>query len=738
MVIAFVLALGMMSSLVACGSYELTNIVVTGVTTQYSKGDDVSFDRIKIKAKFNDGSEEDVSFSDCKVFLGDKDITSNLSKITETTGTKVVYIEYQGKTAKLNITVSIPGFGTIVSFESPTAYSKYVTATKSAGKKEKAYGEQGFESQFTTGDANAKDYLVGDDNNFKFLPELTYENDNGPGTETNAFDSITTIKMFADDQWVTLSTKAGAEENTVEYYLDPLDTTVYATAFTNKNEYDFVDGVATGKQFELSVLPSDDCAYTAKDELSPVSIVINVVDGYNIYTADQLAVIDNGEEMSARLDNKTGVYFWRDKKQENYLTGINPNAVILQNDIEVTADFLPDYFTYTLEEDFTYYRDSVAVEASKTFLREETPNKSDDDQTNILIRYLSEGETFAIHGNYFNLNLSRIPLVTSFDNGEADGYGVDGSNATFIKTLGKTDSGRVGTVSINNLQITGNANIDPLYDAPDRQGNPVFAGGLIFNKAVQVTQTYNNIIANTTLIPFFPESNSKVVIEDCKAYDSFNFAVYSWGKVDVALENCNFERAGGPLIFAQMPTVTPTNSASLAPTYTVDDDSILVNLVTGQEFWFNSNGATDTVLSLKALNRLFDVMYQNKVLPIKRSITDIPGDNGKLNVIFATLCNIGNGLTAAIMNPDTQAKFSYKGTVLDRMHGCDSENTLYAQLLQGNKVLQAGPSSAYIVDTTDPTKAFNPLTADLSGFATSPYLAINQGGIGILLGFFNA
>lgn len=729
MVIAFVLALGMISSLAACGSFDITNIVVTptSVVTQYNVGDTVSFNGIVVKAKYNDGSEEDVSFSDCKVFLGDEDITSNLSKITETAGTKEITIKYQEITTKITITVSVEqtGFGTIVSFEKPEAFAKYEANTKSAG--ELAYGAQGFESQFTTGDANAKDYLVGDDNNFKFVPTMLYTDNNGDPQVPNTFATVTTIKVLDNDEWVTLSSKAGSEANTVEYYLD---TTVYAIAYANKNEYDFVDGIATNKTFELSILPSS--SYEWLDEEDPVTITVNVIDGFNVYTADQLAVIDNGEEISARLDNATGVYFWRDKKEANGLTGINPSAVILQNDIEVTADFLPDYFTYTLEEDVTYYRGSEAVEASKTFLREKTPNKSDiGGQTNILCRYLSENQTFAIHGNYFNLNLSRIPLVTSFDNDEADGYGVDGSNATFLKTIGKTDSGRVGTVSINNLEITGNANIDPLYDAPDRQGNPVFAGGVIFNKASQVTQTYNNIIANTTFIPFFPESNSEVVVKDSKAYDSFNFAVYSWGKVDVAIENCNFERAGGPLIMAQMPTVTPANSASLAPTYTVDDDSILVNLVTGQEFWFVSNGANEIVQQLSALNYLFDGMYQNKVLPIKRSITNT---DGKLNVIFATLCNIGDGINAALMNPYTQAKFSYKGTTVDRMHGCDPINVLLQQLAQGNKVLQAGNSMAAI----DASNNFTPLTTDLSGFATSQHLAINQGGMGLFLGFFNA
>ena len=732
MVIAFVLSLSMMSSLVACGSFELTNIVVTptSVVTQYHVGDTVSFNGIVVKAKYNDGSEEDVSFSDCKVFLGNEDITSNLSKITETAGTKEITIKYQEITTKITITVSVEqtGFGTIVSFELPTSYNEYVANTTNAGKL--AYGVAGYESQFTTGDEDAKDYLVGDDNNFKFVPAMLYTDNNDQPQVPNTFESVTTIKMFANDEWVTLSSRAGAEENTVEYYLD---TTVYATAFTNKNEYDFVDGVATGKQFELSILPSD--SYEWLDEADPVSIVVNVIDGYNIYTADQLAVIDNGETIAARLDNETGVYFWRDKKEANDLTGINPNAVILQNNIEVTADFLPNYFTYTLEEDVTYYRDSTPVEGSKTFLREHSPNRSGENQTNVLCRYLSENQTFAIHGNYFNLDLSKVPLVTSFNNSEADGYGVDGSNATFIKTLGKTASGRVGTVSINNLEVTGNANIDPLYDAPNRQGNPVYAGGLIFNKATHVEQTYNNVIANTTFMPFFPETEAKVVIKDCKAYDSFNFAVYSWGKVDVALENCNFERAGGPLIFAQMETVTPANSASLAPTYTADDDCILKNLVTGQEFWFVSNGANTVVKQLSALNDFIDGKTQPSVLPVNRSITN---SKGELNVIFATLCNIGGGLEAALMNPYTQAKFSYKGTTVDRMHGCDSNNTLFAQLCQGNKVVQAGNSIAYI----DASNNFNPLTSDLtafaSDFATSPYLAINQGGMGLFLGFFNA
>ena len=120
-----------------------------------------------------------------------------------------------------------------------------------------------------------------------------------------------------------------------------------------------------------------------------------------------------------------------------------------------------------------------------------------------------------------------------------------------------------------------------------------------------------------------------------------------------------------------------------------------------------------------------------ELLPENRSITNT---DGKYNLIFATLCNIGDGLKDALENPHTQAKFSYKGTVLDRMHGCDSNNTLFAQLCQENKVLQAGNSMAAV--TSSKTNPFVPLTADLSGFATSQYIAINQGGMGLFLQLF--
>ena len=94
------------------GSYELTDFIVNtaGVVTTYEVEDEVSLEGLTMTAIYNDDSRETVELKDVKIFLGDEDITNNLSKITETEGTKKVKIvyatEYGEKTYELTFTVT--------------------------------------------------------------------------------------------------------------------------------------------------------------------------------------------------------------------------------------------------------------------------------------------------------------------------------------------------------------------------------------------------------------------------------------------------------------------------------------------------------------------------------------------------------------------------------------------------------------------------------------------------------
>lgn len=768
--VALVLSLSMMSTLVACGSLGLTSIVVveSSITTEYYVGDTVSFDGIKIKANYNDGSEEELKLSDVKVFLNDEDISSNLSKITETKGDKEVVISYQEQSASITIKVSektvTPGqgepvgpLGKIMSYGLPESYSDYETKTKAAGTV--AYGADGFEAQFTTGNEEAKDYLVGDDNVFKFLPLLIYRdysnfdpaNPTASLSEADAFASVTTIKVFDNDEGIELDSRTVAD-NTVEYYLD---TTVYATAYTLKNEYQFTQN-AIGKQFELSVDPVDGY-FDWNIAKTSATAVVNVIDGYNVYEAYQLAVIDNSQSE------------WNDiKTAKKDLENINPNAInaiIFQNDITVTTKDIPAAFTYTLDQEVKYIdRNGDTVIGSSTFLY---------DGKDIIRRTIYDGTNLAIYGNYHTLDLQQLPLVSSFTNKyEDDAYGPDGSNTTFFAFRGYyTNSANFGAVSFNNLALSGNANVDPLKNHPDNgpvadeADNPVYCGGIIFSKTSYIGATYSNVNVHKTFIPFFPDDvdyhtdqvqNYPVVIKDCKVYDSLNNAIFTYGRTKLDIINSVMERAAGPLILSQV-SQPETYGALRAPIITVDDNSILNNLVTGGEFWFSMYGASSVISKLAPLDYIFSG-FGHKIF-YKENPNDI-NEKGKLNLIYAVMPS--GGLTG-IANWSTQGFFSYKGVALDRIYTdqtkhpfgaitagilkeADEENDpneeITLESLETRVIgmtFNAGSSFGFMANSTTPSFAV-PGVGEIptNDFLTSNYIALNYGGIGLFLEFFPA
>lgn len=751
--LALTMALGASSSLMACGGYELSSIVVTksSVDTEYVVGEEVSFDGIVIKAKFNDGTEEEVALSACQVFLGDEDISENLSKIAESIGEKSVVIKYEDKSYTLTIRVVKEGGETmtVVSYEAPEAYTSYKNATAQAGKTEYAAekGEQKskYETEFVTGDEAAEDYLVGDDNPFKFLPRLSYlDSENNPGVATK-FRSDSVLSVWTADEFDQLDSRVGAEEDTVEYYDGE---TVYATAYVAKNEYTFTEA-ALDKKFSLSVLPASNYIYEAQ---RAVSCVFTVIDGYNVYEAKQLAVIDNGQVHARSRKNKDGIYFWADIKEAEDLTDVNPKAVIFQNDINLTADDIPETMKYTLDEEIFYYKNSDPEKTpipaqSNTFVYDQL--KDDKDKLmylNLFTRYLEEGETFDIYGNYHALDISRLPVACAFDNDYDEGGYAGNSHVTVFRVEGVDEEGETltdstsGAFSINDVNIVGNANIEDLMYNDQR---PVYAGGAILVKTDSTQFTVDNVIARTTFIPFFPQDKSKAIIKNSKAYDSFNSAVYSFEKAEITVENCNFERAGGPLFLLTQDDPNGDLEGEDISYVTVDDASIFQNYVTGREFWFTSKGANSQIEQLVLLNGVFNL--------IQKSVTTGEGENAKFNMIALAL---PNGDSADALTGATQGYFSYQGTALDRINNdpVNHEMGMMANVMisYGSPTFNAGTSFGCMLPGN--TAGFAESLAELSsglatdpislaavpgaGFFTSKYVAVNFGPLGLFLELF--
>ncbi len=734
--LAALMALTMLSSasLVSgcgAGSREITSIVVVGGSydATYTLNETVTFEGMGITAKFNDASEEAVALQDVKFYLNGEDITANLNKITESVGVKSIVVEYNGK--KVTITVSVSsdtsgGDGSgetttpvkVAGFERPASYVSHLSQKNAAGKA--AYGEEGYEAQFMKGEDM---YVAGDDNAFKFLPTLRFLNANNDPETALAFTSKTDVSMKNGDEYVALEVRAADGENLVEYFSGE---DVYLTANTSNNTYDFTE-IAIEKQFKLSVKPAGNFQYTG----SAVECEVSVVDGFNVYNARQLSVVDNGAD--ADRGNP-----WADIKEAEGLTGVNPAAVILHNDILMTAEDIPTSLTYTLSEDVTYYREADAatkanpVKGSNTFIY---------DKVDIYNRVMRAGESFKIYGNYFNIDLSQMPLVASFANEYSGDYESDGSNAQLFRVNGEgtIDVAPTSQFAVENINVKGNANIsDLVYVDADNNQKSVYAGGLIFYKSMGTNTTFDNMMARTNFITYISEdANNTLTVKNTKAYDSYSNTAYLWGKSEVNFENCNFERTGGPLMLVVHKDIA--GGKDDFPTVTADEDCVLKNFVTGQEFWFNSYGATELIATLRAMNPLFT---GTTAYLTEGAITNsFLNADDKLNMICAIIPNETSA--SAVTTAGVQGYFSYKGFEVDRRVTSPIGQAVHGVFAQAAAVGAIGVS--FNIKNTvvyyDGATSLLPVSGnmeDLAGLVATEesYLTVNLGAFSILLEYF--
>ena len=738
----------------------------TGMDTEYFVGETINFDGLILQAKYNDSNTKDIAVSEVMVKYNGNIVNNNLSVITETVGQKTIELIFEGKTVTITIVVTaLPGSDdntgddntgddntgddntgddntgddntgddntddspkyNVASFSLPQSVTARVNKMNSAGQ---AYGSAKYESSFYQ--ATEKEVVVGDDNTYKFLPVLQTlgswitDDDYVEGALIASYKTNTTISIYQNDAYVALDKQEGETE--ISYSLGGV---VYATEKVGKNEYDFTQE-AVGSKLKLDVLP-ESCYVNPDDETPydvPVSVEIKVVDAFNVYTAKQLAIIEN-------IDNN-----WDSIKTELGITAemvANVKGVVLQNDISILASDLPASFTYTIDKEILYTdstdSDNPITKSAQEWGLTNTFLKESDGFAyyGIYERSVTEGQSFDMYGNYYLLDFSKLPLVSSLKaedgNNYEDGYGSDFSNATLLRFIGQ--SGSMGKVTICDLDSKGNANRSQLLDEKER---PVYAGGTIFMKMQHVDITLDNVINKTSFITFMPALDTVVTMNNVKAFDSYQSAVYVWGGGTMAITNSTMERSGGPLFILQD---VERSEVQYVPVVTVDAASKLNNPVTGQEAWFHSiPGAADKLATIKSLGQLF--------MGYGKALTD-NGADGKLNLI-SIIMKEGSG-TDVLMDTTTQGFFAYGDYIIDRR--ADISVNPFRQVfdmpvaLDGTTLLQAGSAifntSYYAIGYMPDATSFafvDPAMAPT--FIKGEYITLNQLGLGAMLKFYN-
>ena len=662
----------------------------------------------------------------------------DLNEITSSSGTKElkITITENGRSVSYEFSVTVtapaPGVSEFSLPESVVAYQTTITSSQAAQNDKTA---KAFESAYFVN--GTEEYLVGDDNPFKFVPRLKQVNiETGSLTELTTYQ--TASKVYYNGSALTES--VSGNKKTFSY-----EGTVMVEENFMQNTFDFTSD-AIGKSFKLSVLPSRDQFDYESSEFTAVEWTVKVVDGYNITDAKELCLLEQPSAYSTRT-------YWNSIKAELGLTGVRPNSIILHQNTIVTKDSIPSEFYYTLPDsyDIKYkYTDKNGVEhsckpeevpadygggnLSRTFLW--------DDEYALFEYDMTSGSSFTIHGNFFDIDLSRMPLVAAFEPYgvtvpsymSGTYYGQYMSKVSFLEVRGIEGTTGAGDESFtfNNFAVKGNAAINQvLVDGSSniKQGtdNPVFGGGLIFVKTRYCTSDIVNIHAHACFIPFYSRNKTVVNYTNAKAYDSFQNALFVNSDSVNNLNNCYFKRAGGPLmILVESSEKVNDVDVKLIPKVYADDNCELESLVTGNSQWFVTYGVTQNVAQLAALDPLLQGYFARTLL-----------NGGQFNVIAVSIEEGGGG------SAGTQAYMSYKNNAINRLNGQPSFETTKALAGYGFGAFFLMGDAVCAPYTTDGVN-YSLVNSSVTDCATdgtiqtafrnrdNQYVAIYAGGMGIL------
>lgn len=535
-------------------------------------------------------------------------------------------------------------------------------------------------------------YMVGDDNGWKVLPiyELGVLNDAG-----DDFDPYTGTWNFTYNLYELVG----------EEYVAVEDDITLVDAFDQENGLIDFSEAAIGKSLKVEIVPQYLTAkQSASDQIGKYTTTYycQVVDGFNAYSALDLAYIDN------RKADEEGYAEWVTFKNSKELDpNYHPANVILHTNIKVTKEDLPAQFFYN-EGDVDLLPTDSDYARTLGSLR---------DYVN-LYQHNAVSAEFGFYGNYFNLDTSTIPLVTR-ENGDIKPEGTVISHSVVFHFNGDG----TGKVNVKNISFLGNA---PKVEEKQK------AGGLILVQVQGPETVVKNTLSNGFFIAFFPEaSKSPMYLEDSKSYDSFNSFLYNWGSPLFTVKNCTFEGAGGPVLIQDH--VRPgEEDESIAHTEFID--CTMDSLVAGSEGWFSVVNATTLVPTIKALDQIFNA-YGKTFLTPHESDPNISYFN------FVGIIKSGN--TQSFTSEKVQGSLKFD----DAVFNFGAENPYFTAMLDQTFALGAPAFQGDIVDGTNGFGYFNgsalvgldgnPIMDPTNNIFTGEYISIYYNGMCIVFKLYD-
>ena len=452
--------------------------------------------------------------------------------------------------------------------------------------------------------SNSEIYTVGDDNEFVFKPEMSLmSKENSTIYEPSDFDVDVKVYLVVNNDSTLL------EDNT--YY-----------TFSNF-AFDFTDE-AIGQTFRIEVTPSDFSADISGNAVNPVTFTFKVEDGWNAYTADDIArinIVDYDVTEFARYQSQdifynadTQVYerrltydIWEQHLAEKGYASESLhsiNGIYMHGNISITPEDIPDDFFVT-EAESAYAAGSLR------------------DFSLLYMHYLNNN--FVFNGNYFMIDVSELPLGLS--NTSYSGYIYSENQAryypghsTVFSFSGKVDNTTTETATFKNVNSIGNTGGVVSIEGDSNEAIKA-SGGLILLKSIHATTNVDNSIAKEYLIAWYGESSlmdrerGNIYINGVKTYDCFNSGAFAYASDMNTISNSEFKRFGGPVIL--MVSEAENGVVDRYAGFTIDDNSVLESYVNGTEAWFVMQQATQIASQLIGLELLLNQCNNSMMTPIE-------------------------------------------------------------------------------------------------------------------------
>ncbi len=606
-------------------------------------------------------------------------------------------------------------------------------------------------SEFLNAPSETPARLVGDDNAFIFLPRMiVYDSVKERGYSLTSYETISTITFNEQE----LKTKTNWVNKTTQYFDGE---TLIATAYFAEGAYQFAPA-AVGNTYTISILPRE------IEWNKSVNVTVEIVNGYNVYNAKDLAIIDNttskgwtrdADENGGWAENPDVWASIREEKGFTIAMSNATNAIVLQKDIKITFSDLPSSYIGTVERDLDYYiGDEVATTVHNA------KRLTHDSNGNMFLYERISDSSFTFYGNYYTLDASQIPLTSAFNEVAVETdhlsgknliigtYGSDFSNASLFRFCGATrgrrdDEGRA-TYAFENLNVIGNADTSQyvIYEAGDedrKNPKPVNAGGFIFSKTCDCFLKTDNVNMIKCFIGYILEENVTADANYIKVTSSYQDAAFLWGYCQMTVKNSELTESGGPLFIMQHLTDGHDGLKAQGPqipTLTVED-SVIENYVTGDEIWFASMGAGKTIDDLRAAAGGFVAGYSQGA---KAALITPDDGSNRTNCLNLICLMMSNGSSAASLGDTTVQGYCSIQTTSGRTYILNRMSD--SQIRNGN-LIETGTAIINIDDTTGmyympTTSSFAYIGSDANTFntalATGDFISFNRLGMGLILG----